>query len=141
MDMETFNHSEIYLENICTIHQHLYLDTLTEQVQQFRHQVDVKGKMETPTQQFIIEINVDIFEHQGNKLLSSLKVAFMYKIPNFDLFFKIDADKHLQVQSKQLLEWVSFESIATMRGLMVGYFRGTPLHHAYLPLVFQKERN
>lgn len=137
--MEKLKDSEIYLETIETIHQQLYLDVWTPNVQSFRHQVDVHGEMNPPGKQFIFKINIDVFENQANQLLSRFMVAFIYKIPHFEFFFTMDEHRRLKTETEKELEYLSLESIATMRGLMFGYFKGTPLHHVHLPLVFHKK--
>lgn len=128
----------IILEKINLINRQLAFDKLTTEVEKFKHTVTLGGSVDFAKKFVIVRVDVSINDVATDTFLGSVVVDFVYSIPNFDDVFIVAKDNMVD-DTQGVLNVLSQQSIAAMRGIMFESFRGTPLHNAYLPISLNQE--
>ena len=130
--METTK-EDITLEKINLINRQLTFDNLTTEVEKFKHTVTLGGAVDFAKKFVIVRVDVSVNDVLTDAFLGSIVVEFVYTTPYFDDIFAVSKD-NIVADTHGILNILSQQSIAAMRGIMFESFRGTPLHNAYLPI-------
>jgi len=96
---------------------------------ELKHSIDIKIT--------VAITSVDILSDDSQTKFASIKTACIFQIPNITNY--LDETTHqieLPVVTNQMLSSIA---ISTTRGIMFAEFRGTGLHHAFLPIIDPKQ--
>jgi hypothetical protein len=69
-----------------------------------------------------------------NTVIGSVAISCIYEIAYFGAIIKADASGKINIPGF-LAEALNSVSVSTARGVMFSTFKGTFLHHAFLPLI------
>lgn len=123
----------IFLENITVINRQLMLDNVEGGIATFEHIVSLGGNVDFLHKKIVPRIDIQVKNVATGKILAIIVVDFVYDVSDFDDF--LNPHEHTKVEVDEILQYISQESISTVRGIMYDTFRGTVLQNAYLPLI------
>jgi hypothetical protein len=94
------------------------------------HKLDVENKL------IAVIICIDLFNEQRDLKLGSITASCIFEIANIIDF--VDTKSNNISLPDDFLITINAITISTARGIMFDQFKGTFLHHAYLPIVDPK---
>lgn len=105
----------------------------------FHFNIKVSAKV-NPERRFIVIItNVNVLGDQLTEVLGYVEISCIFFIENFEEVIEISGIEANIPQ--KIIDSLNSISISTLRGVMFEQFRGTILHHAYLPIINPKTLN
>jgi len=99
----------------------------------FQFDIKLEHKISVETKIVAVVIFVDLYNEQRDVKLGSISASCIFELVNLPDF--IDTKKNNIDLPEEFLTAINSISISTARGIMFNQFRGTFLHHAFLPLV------
>ncbi|WP_026750629.1 hypothetical protein [Sediminibacterium sp. C3] len=106
-------------------------------ISNFNFNINIESKVDASKNLMFVTVNVEIKNDDQSLTVGSISVRCIYEIFNFIEVIKIDNDGKVDLPAK-LVETLNIISISTTRGVMFSTFKGTFLHHAFLPIIDPK---
>lgn len=104
----------------------------------FNFDVQIEMQADLPMNLLIVIVRVLINNEQQTKTLGKIAVSYSFEV--LDLKDKVEENAQKKPQlAQQMSDTVNSIALATTRGLMFANFKGTALHHAYLPVISQRQ--
>lgn len=101
----------------------------------FHYDLKIDHKINITTKTIFVVIDIEILNENKDFILGSVKVNCIFGIENLLDFVDSDNEVNLPDQAVAILNSIT---ISTARGIMFSQFKGTFLHHAYLPVIDPK---
>ncbi|RYY91936.1 MAG: hypothetical protein EOO11_21990, partial [Chitinophagaceae bacterium] len=101
----------------------------------FHFNINLDHKAEFSQNLLAVIVSVEVRTEDQQQVLGALVLSNIFAIENIDTVIGIDPENG-QLQIPQVLaELLATQSIATARGTLFGIFKGTFIHHAFLPII------
>ncbi len=132
-------HEQIVLKDIVLLScAHEAISDQDEKPFHFNFDVQIEMQADLPTNLLIVKIHVSINNEQQTKKLGKIAVSYSFEVLDLKDMVEENAQKKPQL-AQHLSDSVNSIALATTRGLMFANFKGTALHHAYLPIISRKQ--
>lgn len=124
----------ISLKTIDIVSEELRLQPITaEDLASIHYNINIENKIDYKMELVAVIVSIDISVPAIKQILGRIAVACVFEIENFNNIILLkngisDIPRDLAIMLNSI-------SISTTRGVMFGYFKGTFLHSAILPVV------
>jgi hypothetical protein len=109
-------------------------DKSLEENQVFNYDINLEHKLNTPEQALIIICSVIINNKDKSGIFGKFTAGCIFYIENFEDFVVEDDENIIDLPDNFIVSLNSI-TISTVRGMMAGFYRGTYLHNAILPMI------
>lgn len=99
----------------------------------FHFEIKIEHKTDIEKKTVITIIDIDTFNEPGDLKLGSITASCIFEIANMSDF--ADLGGNTISLPNEFIDTINRITISTARGMMFSQFRGTFLHHAFLPIV------
>jgi hypothetical protein len=106
---------------------------LLQELSTFHFDLNIEHKINTDKKVIFVVNNIQILNESRDFNLGSIKVNCAFEIENLMDF--VDSKKNTLNLPDQTIIMLNSITISTTRGIMFSQFKGTFLHHAYLPII------
>lgn len=103
----------------------------------FNFNINVETRVDPSKKLVVSVVKSEVKELNKDFILAMISVGIGIEIIDFDKVVKMDKDNKAIIPP-QLDAIIKTISISTARGIIFSELRGTYLHHAYLPIIFQQ---
>jgi|JI10StandDraft_1071094.scaffolds.fasta_scaffold1558452_1 hypothetical protein len=103
-------------------------------VTNFHFNINIESNVDTTQKIVLVLTKVKIFGDDQTTELGSLTSACVFSLGNFDAAVKLQPNNSFELP-EGLADILNAVALSTTRGIMFSEFKGTLLHHAFLPIV------
>lgn len=104
---------------------------------EYNFNINVETKIDKNKKIIVSVVNVEVKELHKDYILALISVGIGIEIMNFEDVIIDEGDSVNLIIPPQLDAIIKTISISTTRGVMFSELRGTYLHNAFLPIIFQ----
>lgn len=132
-------HEQIVLRDIGLLScAHEAISEQEEKPFHFNFDVQIEMQADLPDNLLIVNVHVNISNEQQTKKLGKIAVSYSFEVLDLKDMVEENPQKKPQL-AQHLSDSVNSIALATTRGLMFASFKGTALHHAYLPVISHRQ--
>jgi hypothetical protein len=110
----------------------------TTYVSQYNFRIHMETRADTTEKLLFSIVHVEVLSQVQSLVLGGISVSCIFALQDFDTHIQIASDGKPRL-FEPLPQQLNDLSISTTRGIMFSAFKGTPLHHAILPIVDSKQ--
>lgn len=103
-------------------------------VSNFHFNISIESNVDTTQKLVLVVTKVKIFADDQTTELGSLTSACVFSLGNFDEAVKIQPNNSFELP-EGLPDLLNSIALSTTRGILFSEFKGTLLHHAFLPII------
>ena len=103
-------------------------------VSNFHFNINIESNVDSNQKLVLVSTKVKIYADDQTTELGSLTSACIFSLGNFDKAVKIQPNNTFELP-EGLADILNSVALSTTRGIMFSEFKGTLLHHAFLPIV------
>lgn len=106
-------------------------------ISSFNFNINIESNVDSNQKLVLVNTKVKVFADDQTTELGSLTSACIFSLGNFDKAVKIQINNTFELP-EGLSDILNSVALSTTRGMMFSEFKGTILHHAFLPIVVIK---
>lgn len=110
----------------------------TINMRNFNFNIQIETNADAQNKLLFAIVNVEILSEDKTIKIGGISVNCIFGLNNFEEIIEI-SPKGIMSIPQPLMDIINSISISTTRGVMFATFKGTQLHHAFLPIIDPKQ--